>query len=122
MEGGRRAGRASDEDEKESAGRGIFKHADQYGQFNVDVQKLRPIEEGRKTGRVSNRDEKESIGRGIFRYADQHKQSCLHLEKAGPRYGNSQLNREICTAADANLKRRLFLYFVFLCSIDRLAD
>jgi hypothetical protein len=44
MEEGRRAGGASDGNEKEDVGRGIFKHADQYSQSGVDVLELRPME------------------------------------------------------------------------------
>src|ERR1043166_6246206 len=50
MEGGRRAGRASDEDFQERAGRGTSFHADQHGQPGVDVQESRPMEGGEELG------------------------------------------------------------------------
>src|SRR5947199_422365 len=48
MEGGRRAGRASDGDEKEGARRRASFHADQHGQPGVDVLESRAMEGGRR--------------------------------------------------------------------------
>jgi hypothetical protein len=61
MEGGRRAGNASDGDEKEGVRREIFRHADQYGQFGVDVLELRPMKGDRRAGYTNDGDEKEDV-------------------------------------------------------------
>src|SRR5947207_1472700 len=64
MEGGRRAGCASDGDELEGAGDGASFHADQHGQPGVDVLESRPMEGGRRAGGASDADEKEGAGDG----------------------------------------------------------
>src|SRR5437764_10451774 len=56
MEGGRRAGGASDGDEFEGAWRRASFHADQHGQPGVDVQESRPMEGGRRAGSASDGD------------------------------------------------------------------
>jgi hypothetical protein len=104
------------------AGRDASLHADQHGQPGIDVQESRAMEGGGRAGGASDGDEKEGAGRGASFHADQHGQPCLHLEKAGPRCGGPQFNGGMCTAADADPRRRSSPYFVFLCSIDRLAD
>jgi len=57
MEGGRRAGGASDGDEKEGARLGASTHADQHGQPGVNVQESRTMEGGRRAGDASGGDE-----------------------------------------------------------------
>src|SRR5947209_20313026 len=82
MEGGRRAGGASDGDEKEGARRRASFHADQHGQPGVDVQESRAMEGGRRAGGASDGDENEvGRGRAWFR-ADQHGQPGVDVQES----------------------------------------
>jgi hypothetical protein len=72
MEEGRRAGDASDGNEKKNARREVFRHADQYDQFSVDVLELRAMEGGRRAERASDGDEFEDVRRGTSKHADQY--------------------------------------------------
>jgi hypothetical protein len=72
MEGGRRAGGASDGDEFEGIGAEASTHADQHGQSGSDVPELRAMERGRRAEGASDGDEFESVGAGASTHADQH--------------------------------------------------
>ncbi len=72
MEGGRRAGGASNGEEKESIGAGASQHTDQHDQPGGDLQESRAMEGGRRAGFASNGDEFEGAGAGASPHADQH--------------------------------------------------
>ena len=84
MEGGRRAERASNRDEKEGTWGGVSRHADQRGQPGVDVQESRAVEGGRRARGASNGDEKENTWGGASRHANQYKQPRIHAEVPKP--------------------------------------
>jgi Tetratricopeptide repeat len=83
MAEGRRAGGASDRDEKEGAWGGASRHADQHGQPGVDVLESRPMAGGRRAGRASDGDEKEGAWGGASRHADQHGQPASTYRNQG---------------------------------------
>ena len=72
MKGDWRVGRTSDGDEKEDVGIGTSRYVDQYGQSDVDVSKLRSMEEDWRTRRINNKDEFKSIKIRTFRYVNQY--------------------------------------------------
>jgi hypothetical protein len=72
MEGGRRAGGASDGDEKEGVRAGASGHTDQHGEPGIDVLESRTMEGGRRAGRASDGDEFEGVRAGASFHADQH--------------------------------------------------
>jgi len=84
MDEGGRVGRASDGDEKESAGSGASFDADQHGQLGIDVVESRPMDGGGRAGRASDGDEFEGAGSGASRHADQHDQPGPHIQEATP--------------------------------------
>ena len=84
MEGGRRAGRASDGDEFEGVGPGASFHADQHGEPGIDVLESRTMEGGRRAERASDGDEFEGVGPGASFHADQHEQPCLDIKIPRP--------------------------------------
>src|SRR5271170_5578207 len=82
MEGGRRAGGASNGDEKEGARPGASFHADQHGQPSVNVPESRTMEGGRRAVCASNGDEFEGARPGASRHADQHGQPSVNVPES----------------------------------------
>src|SRR5947207_751105 len=94
MEGGGRAGCASDGDELEGAGDGASRHADQHGQPGVDVPESRPMEGGGRAGGASDGDEKEGAGDGASFHADQHEQPGVRVESSKSIGGGNRADDE----------------------------
>ena len=62
MEGGRRAGSASNRDKKESIRAGTSRYIGQHGWSSDDTLRARKMEGGWRTRSASNRDKKENMG------------------------------------------------------------
>jgi hypothetical protein len=72
MEGSEGAGCESDGDEKEDAGTEIFRYADEYNQFGVDIPKLRSMERSGGAIYESGGNEFEDARTGISFYIDEY--------------------------------------------------
>ncbi len=64
MDGGGRAGGASDGNKKESAGSRASRHADQHGQPGINTMESRTVDGGGKAGGASNGNEFKSVKDG----------------------------------------------------------
>ncbi|KAF2465663.1 uncharacterized protein BDR25DRAFT_378882 [Lindgomyces ingoldianus] len=93
MDRGRRARRASDREEKESARGGASRHTDQYGKSCVDVQESRTIEGGGRARRASDGNKKEGAWGGASFHADQYGESSVDILESRMMDGGRRVGR-----------------------------
>ena len=70
----------SNGDEKDGAGRGASRHADQHGQFGVGVPKLRTMDGGRRAAGMRVKAMFKGTQGGTSRHAYQYEKPCMDLD------------------------------------------